>query len=192
MNQAATEQENQDLNATQRLLALQLLSKRKQRLEQQDKAQRHKWREELDKCTRAMNELIEDHVPTDGEECRDHLSLIKEAYETRKKAENDKKAELDATKAATAQVESAMFELIHASDEDVQMNLDLGDEERESWLTNDTGLQIQRALTDATELGDATSDMQDLRSKLEDLGVAGLQLAPEADEDDDEDATDSE
>lgn len=181
----ATEATDQDIDATQRLLALQLLSKRKQRLELQDKAQRQKWRETLDTCTRELHELIEEHTPTDGDEAKHHLGAIKVAYEAHKKAEKDKKGELDATKAAVAQVESAMYEVIHAADDGSQMNLDLGDgDEKGSWLNADVGKQIFRAIGEAADQGDESEDLDDLKAKLEDLGVAGLQLADDGEPDD--------
>lgn len=191
MNDAAEQTDTtQDLNPTERLLALQLLSRRKQRLELQEKAQKQKWRDALDTCTRELHELIEQHTPTDGDEAKHHLEAIRAAYEAHKQAERDKKGELDATKAQIAQVESAMYEVIHATDVQ-QMSLDLGgddDEQGPTWLGGDTGMQISRALNDASEQGDPTADMEDLKARLENLGVAGLQLAPDTEDDEEAEA----
>ena len=169
--------------ATQRLLALRLLSNRKQRLDLQLKAQRHKWREKLEELTKSLHGLIDD-IPVPEDQAGDLLEYIRHAYDERKRADSLKKRELDTTKAAIAQLEAAIHETIHADPAVPQMNLDLTEEQEgaQPWLVGDTGAQVKLAIEDHGSTGaEITADMDDLRGRLEELGVADLQLAPDPD-----------
>jgi len=192
MEQAATATQPDDLTAGQRLLALRALSTRRQRLEHQLKSQKLKWRERLDELSRALHDLIEEQVPAKPAQCKNSLVAIQEAYEARRTAVAEKKADIDATTTKIAAVDAAMYEMIHA-EPGSQMDLELGgdpDEGGPRWLTSDTGRQVSRAIADLGD-DDASADMADLRARLDELGVAGLTLAPEAgDEDEDEDDDD--
>ena len=177
----AAEQTNADeMSARQRLQALRLLDSRRQRLEHEVKSTRKKWSDKLTELTQSLNGKIKDNEPSKDNDCRKALKSIKKALEKREAAEKQKKREIDEATSKLAEVEAGIIELIRSRPSD-QQTLELDPEAAGSgvYMTNDTAKAVGAAMEDHVEQGgEMTADMDDLKGRLKDLGVEGLSLVP--------------
>lgn len=185
-------QQNEELSDSMRLTSIRLLTMRVERKEQAKKACQQKWREALDKATRALNELIEMDAPAE-DECRARIQDIQEALKERRKAESEKKTEINQIDTAIKQANSAKYELI-MTEGSSQVSLGFGEDEAEPWLTNEAAAELNLALKDVEDDsgGELSPEMDGLKKRMADMGLGTMRLVPEPEEEEEEEEEEDE
>lgn len=162
-----------DDSAPLRLEALRLLSIHCARLQRLRKATAKQWGDAVKAAQKHLSETLEDDVPDDPDEAREHLTEAVEAYQDLQETIDRKKGELEILDAQISKLEASSQRILHASHDpnDPQQGLDLDDVEAPmAWLTTDDIAQIRASMEDGRQQGMAPNPvMEQLAQRLREI-----------------------
>lgn len=170
---------HQTTSAEERLLTLRLLISRKQRLDNQMKAVKAKWRDILDEKTRAISALIDPEVPVDPDMALPRLIELRDTWKSRQHAETEKAAEVSKVKAQIEKTEATWYEVLMTSNSAEQLPLPSGLGASDPWITADVASTVNEELASLQSAGaEFSPDMESLRARLDAIGVGSIRLVP--------------
>ena len=185
-----TEADNEQKTEHQMLLAMRALDHQIQVLKAKQQQKRKGWADRLKESTQGLNERIREPIPSG--DCRERLDEIQELDREKQKLEGEKSSELEGIKQEIAEAESAFYEILRRRANPQQTNLNFGQasdsrfDPKAGLLLSQSHLSAVRAAADKfSEDTDGEVDgMDELTSRLDDLGVAGFEFPAEVNDED--------
>lgn len=156
---------------------------------------RKEFTDRLKDATHELHERIRQPVPTSG--CKAILVEIQELDQAKQRIESEKSAKIESLKQKIASAESAFFEILRQHKNPKQVNLNFsgapdGFDPHAGILLGEDHVDVVRRAADSyvEAAGEDVDGMDELRHRLDDLGVAGLGFPADGFEDDGEDDDD--
>ena len=177
--------------AQQSLLALMVLDRRITKLKAALLAERKQWAERLGETTEKLNDKLRDPVPAKGGECKARLHELQDLDTERQDQKASKNIAIERLKAKVAESEQAFYDILRRQKNPSQMNLNFTDaganfDPSAGIILDQKYLDtVRSAVNDFSSEGGTADGLEDLTSRLDEIGAAGLEF-PDVGEDDDD------